>query len=176
MGRGTQQVYTLWVPYGDVALEMGGLMILEDSHKKSDLLRNYLQRDVDSYCLNRSGAEEARTKEQSLWNGWLGKNPVAIRQKLGGRWLTAEFKVGDVVTFGMKVVHASPTTRVTGSDFRPIHVTNLLPRRLMIGGLVQVRRVTQGLESAAGFVENISQKIARRAPTEQANPHAVCLR
>jgi ectoine hydroxylase-related dioxygenase (phytanoyl-CoA dioxygenase family) len=107
MGRGTEQVYTLWVPYGDVTLEMGGLMILEDSHKKSDLLRNYLQRDVDSYCLNRSGAEEARTKEQSLWNGWLGKNPVAIRQKLGGRWLTAEFKVGDVVTFGMKVVHAS---------------------------------------------------------------------
>jgi ectoine hydroxylase-related dioxygenase (phytanoyl-CoA dioxygenase family) len=107
MGRGTEQVYTLWVPYGDITLELGGLMVLENSHKKSGLLRNYLRRDVDSYCSNRPGAEEAKTKEQSIWNGWLGKNPVALRQKLGGRWLTAEFKVGDVVTFGMKVVHAS---------------------------------------------------------------------
>jgi hypothetical protein len=32
----------------------------------------------------------------------------------------------------------------------------------MIGGLVQVRRVTQALESAAGSVENISPKNARR--------------
>ena len=107
MGRGTKQVFTMWVPYGDISLELGGLMILENSHKKSDLLRNYLRRDVDSYCLNRPGAEEAKTKERSVWDGCLAKSPVAIRQKLGGRWLTAEFHVGDVVTFGMTVVNAS---------------------------------------------------------------------
>jgi len=107
MGRGTKQVFTMWVPYGDVSLELGGLMILEDSHRKSDLLRNYLRRDVDSYCLNRPDAEEAKAKERSVWDGWLTKHPVLIRQKLGGRWLTAGFQVGDVVTFGMTVVHAS---------------------------------------------------------------------
>jgi ectoine hydroxylase-related dioxygenase (phytanoyl-CoA dioxygenase family) len=107
MGRGTKQVFTMWVPYGDISLELGGLMILEDSHKKSDLLRNYLRRDVDSYCLNRPGAEEAKAKERSVWDGLLARNPVTIRQKLGGRWLTAEFQIGDVVTFGMTVVHAS---------------------------------------------------------------------
>jgi Phytanoyl-CoA dioxygenase (PhyH) len=107
MGRGTKQVFTMWVPYGDISLELGGLMILEDSHKKSDLLHNYLRRDVDSYCLNRPGAEEAKAKERSVWDGWLARNPVTIRQKLGGRWLTAEFQIGDVVTFGMTVVHAS---------------------------------------------------------------------
>src|SRR6202011_1976759 len=96
MGRGTKQVFTMWVPYGDISLELGGLMILENSHKKSDLLRNYLRRDVDSYCLNRPGAEEAKTKERSVWDGSLAKNPVAIRQKLASRWLTAEFHVGDV--------------------------------------------------------------------------------
>jgi ectoine hydroxylase-related dioxygenase (phytanoyl-CoA dioxygenase family) len=107
MGRGTKQVFTMWVPYGDVSLELGGLMILEGSHKKSDLLGNYLRRDVDSYCLNRPGAEEAKAKERSIWDGCLTKNPVSIRQKLGGRWLTAEFQVGDVVIFGMTLVHAS---------------------------------------------------------------------
>ncbi|HYY26832.1 MAG TPA: phytanoyl-CoA dioxygenase family protein [Chthoniobacterales bacterium] len=107
MGRGTHQVFTLWVPYGNVTFDLGGLMILEGSHKKSSLLRHYLQRDVDRYCSNRPGAEEAKAMERSLWNGWLAKNPVALREKLGGRWLTTEFKVGDVVTFGMTVVHAS---------------------------------------------------------------------
>jgi ectoine hydroxylase-related dioxygenase (phytanoyl-CoA dioxygenase family) len=70
MGRGTNQVFTLWVPYGDITLDLGGLMILEGSHKKSGLLRNYLRRDVDLYCLNRPGAEEAKAQERSLWNGW----------------------------------------------------------------------------------------------------------
>ena len=39
--------------------------------------------------------------------GMLSKNPVSLRKKLGGRWLTAEFKAGDLLTFGMKLVHAS---------------------------------------------------------------------
>ena len=76
MGRGTRQVFTRWVPYGDVSIELGGLMILEDSHKKSDLLSNYLRRDVNSYCLNRPGAAEAKAKQRSIWDGCLTKNPV----------------------------------------------------------------------------------------------------
>lgn len=54
----------MWVPYGDVSLELGGLMILEGSHKKSNLLGNYLRRDVDSYCLNRPGVEEAKLRNE----------------------------------------------------------------------------------------------------------------
>ena len=32
---------------------------------------------------------------------------VTLREKLGGRWLTADFKAGDFLTFGMATVHAS---------------------------------------------------------------------
>ncbi len=39
MGRGTHNLLTCWIPYGDVPLELGGLMILEDSHHKSDRVR-----------------------------------------------------------------------------------------------------------------------------------------
>ena len=107
MGRGTRQVFTMWVPYGDVPLSLGGLMVLEDSHRKGTLLRNYLSRDVDSYCSNRSGAEQAKNLDSFVWDGKLAKDPVNLRNKLGGRWLTAEFEAGDMITFSVTLVHAS---------------------------------------------------------------------
>jgi ectoine hydroxylase-related dioxygenase (phytanoyl-CoA dioxygenase family) len=107
MGRGTRQVFTMWVPFGDVPLELGGLMILEGSHRKSEQLKNYLSRDVDSYCTNRPGADQAKVTDSLLWDGKLAKDPVSLRQKLGDRWLTARFRAGDMLTFGMTLVHAS---------------------------------------------------------------------
>ena len=82
-------------------------MVLEQSHLKNALLRNYLSKDVDSYCTNRTGADEARASDSLLWDGKLAKDPVSLRKKLGGRWLTAEFEAGDMVTFCMTLVHAS---------------------------------------------------------------------
>jgi hypothetical protein len=32
---------------------------------------------------------------------------VRLRETLGGRWLTAEFRMGDLLTFPMYTVHAS---------------------------------------------------------------------
>jgi len=153
MGRGTKQVFTMWVPYGDISLELGGLMILEGSHKKSNLLGNYLRRDVDSYCLNRPGAEEAKAKERSIWDGCLTKNPVSIRQKLGGRWLTAELQVGDVVIFGMTLIHASldnQTDRIRfSSDSRYQLASEAVDDRWVGPKLL----VTPAQGSAAGSVE-----------------------
>ena len=106
MGRGTRQVFTMWVPYGDVSLNLGGLMALEGSHRKTALLRNYLSRDVDSYCENRPEAEKAQASDSLLWDGKLAKDPASLRNKLGGRWLTAYFQAGDMVTFSMTLVHA----------------------------------------------------------------------
>ena len=41
MGRGTQRLITNWIIYGDLTFDVGGLMVLEGSHKKSDKIRNY---------------------------------------------------------------------------------------------------------------------------------------
>jgi ectoine hydroxylase-related dioxygenase (phytanoyl-CoA dioxygenase family) len=108
MGRGTHDLLTCWIPYGDVPLDLGGLMVLEDSHRKSDRLRAYLNTDVDTYCENRP-ADVKKVKEDGGWAhpGWLSTNPVSLRQKLGGRWLTTEWKAGDFITFKMNMVHAS---------------------------------------------------------------------
>lgn len=109
MGRGTFHLYTSWTPLGDVPLEVGGLMILENSHQQKDRLRNYLERDVDVYCTNYPDADEIRTGQKSWqdWDGRLSSNPVTLREKLGGRWLTTEYRLGDVLVFGMATVHAS---------------------------------------------------------------------
>jgi hypothetical protein len=105
MGRGTKQHLTCWVPYGDISLEMGGLMILEDSHRKSDRLRNYLNRDVDEYCENKPSQVEKAKNKGVAFSGDLSHNPAVLRKSLGGRWLTAEFRAGDFVTFRMNVIH-----------------------------------------------------------------------
>ena len=76
MGRGTHDVMTAWIPYGDVSLELGGLIMLEKSHKQQERLRNYLEQDVDTYCSNHGPYKHK--------GGCLSTNPVTLREKLGG--------------------------------------------------------------------------------------------
>jgi ectoine hydroxylase-related dioxygenase (phytanoyl-CoA dioxygenase family) len=107
MGRGTHQLLTAWIPYGDIPLEMGGVMLLEGSHRQSDRLKSYLAVDVDAYCENHP-REVEKVKVNAGWShpGQLSNNPASLREKLGGRWLTApEWKMGDFLTFGMTLVH-----------------------------------------------------------------------
>ncbi|HRE83285.1 MAG TPA: phytanoyl-CoA dioxygenase family protein [Opitutaceae bacterium] len=111
MGRGTHQHMTCWVPYGDISFELGGLMVLEGSHKRMDLLQNYVYRDVDAFCENKP-KEAAKAKEGGwTFTGTLSHNPPVVRDKFGGRWLTTEFRAGDFITFGMFLVHASLDNR-----------------------------------------------------------------
>lgn len=107
MGRGTHNLFTTWVPLGDISLEMGGLLILENSHHKNSELKPYLSRDVDEYCTNRQDAAEYAAGRK-WWDGTLSKNAVALQESLGGRWLTSpEFRMGDALMFNMTLVHGS---------------------------------------------------------------------
>jgi len=109
MGRGTREkLRTAWVPLGDASMRLGGLMVLEGSHLQHERLRNYLERDVDTYCTNGRHAPEIEAGAKSWeWNGSLSKDPATLREKLGGRWLTTDFEAGDLLTFTMHTVHAS---------------------------------------------------------------------
>lgn len=111
MGRGTHQHMTCWLPYGDVSFELGGLMVLEGSQKRMDLLENYVYRDVDAFCENKP--KEVAKAKAGAWSftGTLSHNPPAVRNKFGGRWLTTEYQAGDFLTFGMFLVHASLDNR-----------------------------------------------------------------
>lgn len=102
MGRGTHRLYTAWVPLGRADFETGGLCVLENSHKNERLQQTYCKRDVDSYCENRP-QDKALTSDGN--NGWLSSDPNKIRRQLGSRWLVSEYEPGDMVVFGMNLVH-----------------------------------------------------------------------
>ncbi|MGC4047393.1 MAG: phytanoyl-CoA dioxygenase family protein [Armatimonas sp.] len=120
MGRGTHQLYTSWTPLGDVNLTLGGLMVLENSHKRADITGEYLKHDVDTYCIGGPGEKpvtegkihwEHWRKPGEPWSGAFSDNPAELREQFGSRWLTAEFSMGDVLIFSMSTIHASIDNR-----------------------------------------------------------------
>ena len=113
MGRGTHRHMTCWVPYGDISFELGGLVVLEGSHLRTDLLEHYVYRDVDAFCENKPKEADAAKAGKWAFTGTLSHNPPMVRNKFGGRWLSTEFKAGDFITFGMFLVHASLDNRTS---------------------------------------------------------------
>ena len=108
MGRGTFDLFTAWTPLGDIAVDGGALMILEGSHLKGGQIAEYLGRDVDTYCANGPNAEKIEAGEMMWeWDGALDHDPAALRERLGGRWLSTNYRMGDVLIFTMGTVHGS---------------------------------------------------------------------
>lgn len=110
MGRGTSNLYTSWTPLGDVDLEMGGLMVLEKSHRIERLKSGYGRKDVDAFCSNKRGAgfTEMGGGGNIRRGGALSLTPATLRERLGGRWLTApHYRAGDLLVFSVYLVHAS---------------------------------------------------------------------
>ncbi len=94
MGRGTQELYTCWIPLGDVSYDLGPLAVLVGSHR----LESY-QRIRDTY-----GRMDV---DRDNVDGWFSSEPLEIAEKYGGQWCTAEFTAGDVIVFGMYTMHCS---------------------------------------------------------------------
>ncbi|MBA2247806.1 MAG: phytanoyl-CoA dioxygenase family protein [Chloroflexia bacterium] len=107
MNRGTSQLFTAWTPLGDIDAELGGLIVLENSHRLDEIRSTYGQRDVDTYCEDDPNAKEIQATGKWPWNGQISGNPVELREQLGLRWLTADFRMGDLLVFTMHTLHAS---------------------------------------------------------------------
>ena len=91
MGRGTQNLYTCWTPMGDVNLDRGPIVLCLGSEKIEAMRNTYWASDVD----------------RDLIEGYFSKNPMEMVTKFGGHWATTEFHPGDVLIFGMHILHAS---------------------------------------------------------------------
>lgn len=90
---GTKNVWTTWIPIGDVDLDEGPIVLLEKSHK-SKILEKYWGKDADKDHV-----------------GWLSENPIGVQNSIGGRWLTGNFQAGDILCFDVRLVHASLDNR-----------------------------------------------------------------
>lgn len=91
MGRGTQNLYTCWTPMGDVTLDKGPIVLCLGSEKIEEMRNTYWASDVD----------------RDLIEGYFSKDPMEMVTQFGGRWATTEFHPGDVLIFGMHILHAS---------------------------------------------------------------------
>ena len=89
--QGSDRVVTAWVPLGDYPIECGGLIYLEGSHTlprhRLDALRDHTDRPHDHRPISNDLTLTAET--------------------LGGRWLWANYRAGDVVLHSPHIVHAS---------------------------------------------------------------------
>lgn len=88
-GTDTSRIFSSWIPLGRVRRYEGALMLLEDSHR-SEALADYLAADAD-----RDGLQ------------WLAADPSIVADRYGHRWLTTDFQPGDVLCFGMHVLHGA---------------------------------------------------------------------
>lgn len=94
MGRGSRRLTTAWVPWHDIDLQMGGLAVVEGSHKLAGFQ-----------------AVRATYAEQEV-HGMLTTDPMeCLSYDASARWLTADFRAGDVLVFPMDLLHGSCTNR-----------------------------------------------------------------
>ncbi len=107
MNRGTNRLLTAWTPLGDISTELGGLAVLEGSHRETDLTDDYAQRDVDTYCANSEDPDELQKADLPTlaWSGRLTDDAVGFGNERGLRWLTTNYRAGDLLTFTMLTAH-----------------------------------------------------------------------
>ena len=83
---------------------MGGLIYLEKSHVWGrEMEAEFQRRSTD---LPPEERVSAYNKHMSS-SGWLDKNVVALADKIGSRWLAADYEAGDMVVHDPYMVHAS---------------------------------------------------------------------
>jgi hypothetical protein len=101
MGRGTPDVLTCWMPLGAAGWDAGPLAVMPGSQRSEGFRRlreTYGRMDVD----------------RDRIDGHFTDDPEEITARFGGRWLTTAFAPGDVLVFGMHLLHMSATVAGPG--------------------------------------------------------------
>jgi ectoine hydroxylase-related dioxygenase (phytanoyl-CoA dioxygenase family) len=90
--RATRRVATVWLSLGDTPAELGPLVVVENSHRFDDLVSA-----LDGFDVARDTGRKAT----------VDADPVELARARGTRLLTADFRAGDVLIFGMTLMHGS---------------------------------------------------------------------
>ena len=100
IGRGSERVLSCWQPWGDVEVAQGPLAICAGSHNRPEferLRRTYGRHDPDRDLVR--GADNAP--------GHFSFDLQEVTERFGGRWLTANFRAGDVLIFPPFTLHCA---------------------------------------------------------------------
>ena len=91
---GGDDMVTVWIPIGHCPVATGGLVYLSGSHR------------ADKSALTGTQATTDRPNDRRAYSNDLGWTA----EYLGGTWLWADFRAGDVAVHGPDLVHASLDT------------------------------------------------------------------
>ncbi|MDA0342227.1 MAG: phytanoyl-CoA dioxygenase family protein [Proteobacteria bacterium] len=90
--RATERVLTCWIAYTDIDLDRGPLFVVENSHTFQDIREKFGDFDVVRNSDRKASIDD---------------HPADFARSRGTRLLTAHFRPGDVLVFGMYTVHGA---------------------------------------------------------------------
>jgi ectoine hydroxylase-related dioxygenase (phytanoyl-CoA dioxygenase family) len=94
MGAGSSRIHTVWLPWHDIDVELGGLVMLEGSNRLPGF-----QRMRETYG----------SQQHGQW--WGVDSAELLAFDPGARWVTANFRRGDALIFPMHTMHGSMTNK-----------------------------------------------------------------
>ncbi len=101
---GTDKVCTSWIPIGDTPVAMGGVIYLEGSHVAGRKMEaDFSLRNAD---LTPEERISAYNRNMSA-DGWVTRDLPSLAEKLGARWLTADYEAGDMAVHSAYMIHAA---------------------------------------------------------------------
>ena len=107
----SRSIHTAWIPLGDLPVEEGPLVVVENSNTFSDLLDPIRQANYQSDRSNETVQAAAYAKQNEM-------HPVDLAEARNVRLLTAEFQAGDLLVFNMLTLHGSLDNRSSAGRVR----------------------------------------------------------
>lgn len=104
--RATERVITCWVALSDIELAQGPIYVVDGSHKFVD------------HVAGMRGFDLARNPQGR--RATLAEDPIAFARARGARLLTSSFRAGDILLFGMFLIHGAFDNR---APERPVRLS-----------------------------------------------------
>ncbi len=96
----SNRIVTAWIPLGDVPVSDGPLVIVEGSNRFSDLIDPIRQ-------INYAADHSNETVQRAAYETQNAEGPLALVRKRGARFLTTDFRAGDLMIFSGFTMHGS---------------------------------------------------------------------
>ncbi|CAG7559509.1 unnamed protein product [Fusarium equiseti] len=106
MRYGEPTAVTAWVPMGDIALDGGGLIYLEDSEALGAEIEGDFAKKAKEAGMSDDEMRDAFNKNM-MSTGFLADGPAAFGREHGKKWLVSGYEAGDVVFHTPHMIHAS---------------------------------------------------------------------
>lgn len=101
---GTDRLCTSWIPLGDIPVEMGGLIYLE----QSDAVGRKLEAEFRVKNADLPPDEFISAYNRNMRaNGWVSTNLMEMAERFESRWLIADYEAGDMVVHSPYMIHAA---------------------------------------------------------------------